>query len=48
MNQIRLSPLVSAIILAGCSSAAFAQLGTNLSVDTRALALGNAVTADRS
>ena len=46
MNQIRLSPLVSAIILAGCSSAAFAQLGTNLSVDTRALALGNAVTAD--
>ena len=46
MNQIRLSPLVSAIILAGCSSSAFAQLGTNLSVDTRALALGNAVTAD--
>lgn len=46
MNQIRLSPLVSAIILAGCSSTAFAQLGTNLSVDTRALALGNAVTAD--
>lgn len=46
MNRIRLSPLVSAIILTGCSSAAFAQLGTNLSVDARSLSLGNAVTAD--
>lgn len=46
MNKIRLSPLVSAIILMGCSSAAFAQLGTNLSVDARSLSLGNAVTAD--
>ncbi|KAB0624344.1 long-chain fatty acid ABC transporter [Acinetobacter gandensis] len=46
MNKIRLSPLVSAIILTGCSSAAFAQLGTNLSVDARSLSLGNAVTAD--
>lgn len=46
MNYVRLRPLVSAIILTGCSSAAFAQLGTNLSVDVRALAMGNAVTAD--
>ena len=46
MNKIRLSPLVSAILLTGCSSAAFAQLGTNLSVDARSLSLGNAVTAD--
>lgn len=46
MNNIRLSPLVTAIILTGCSSTAFAQLGTNLSVDVRSLALGNAVTAD--
>jgi Long-chain fatty acid transport protein len=46
MRKIRLSPLVSAIVLTGCSSAAFAQLGTNLSVDVRSLALGNAVTAD--
>jgi long-subunit fatty acid transport protein len=46
MNNIRLSPLVTAIILTGCSSAAFAQLGTNLSVDVRSLAMGNAVTAD--
>lgn len=46
MKKIRLSPLVSAIILTGFSSTAFAQLGTNLSVDLRSLALGNAVTAD--
>ncbi|MGE8542103.1 MAG: OmpP1/FadL family transporter [Acinetobacter sp.] len=46
MNNIRLSPLVTAIILTGCSSAAFAQLGTNLSVDVRSLSMGNAVTAD--
>ncbi|OTG89183.1 OmpP1/FadL family transporter [Acinetobacter sp. ANC 3813] len=46
MNNIRLSPLVTAILLTGCSSAAFAQLGTNLSVDVRSLSMGNAVTAD--
>ncbi len=46
MKHIRLSPLFTGIVLSGCSSLAFAQLGTNLSVDLRALALGNAVTAD--
>jgi long-subunit fatty acid transport protein len=46
MKHIRLSPLFTGIVLSGCSSFAFAQLGTNLSVDLRALALGNAVTAD--
>lgn len=46
MRKNRLSPLVSAILLTGFSSSAFAQLGTNLSVDLRSLALGNAVTAD--
>ncbi len=46
MKTSRLRPLVSAILLTGFSSAAFAQLGTNLSVDLRSLALGNAVTAD--
>ncbi|MQW93188.1 long-chain fatty acid ABC transporter [Acinetobacter wanghuae] len=46
MKRSRLRPLVSAILLTGFSSAAFAQLGTNLSVDLRSLALGNAVTAD--
>lgn len=46
MRNIRLSPLLSAILLSGFSTASFAQLGTNLSVDLRALSLGNAVTAD--
>jgi long-subunit fatty acid transport protein len=46
MKNIRLSPILTGIILSGCSSLAFAQLGTNLSVDLRALSLGNAVTAD--
>src|SRR5690606_38501294 len=46
MKNIRLSPLLTGIILAGCSSYTFAQLGTNLSVDLRALSMGNAVTAD--
>ncbi|MGE8562156.1 MAG: long-chain fatty acid ABC transporter, partial [Acinetobacter sp.] len=46
MYKIRLRPLVSAILLTGCSSATFAQLGTNLSVDLRSLSMGNAVTAD--
>jgi long-subunit fatty acid transport protein len=46
MRNIRLSPLVTAILLSGFSTASFAQLGTNLSVDLRALSMGNAVTAD--
>ncbi len=46
MKNIRLSLLLTGIILAGCSSYTFAQLGTNLSVDLRALSMGNAVTAD--
>ena len=46
MKTIRLSPLLTGIILAGCSSYTFAQLGANLSVDLRALSMGNAVTAD--
>lgn len=46
MKIIRLRPLVSALILSGCSSAVFAQLGQNLSVDIRSLTMGNAVTAD--
>ena len=46
MKNIRLSPLVSAILLTGYSSVTFAALGQNLSVDIRSLAMGNAVTAD--
>ncbi len=46
MKMIRLRPLVTAIILSGCSGATFAQLGQNLSVDIRSLTMGNAVTAD--
>lgn len=46
MRNYRLSPLMTGIFLSGCSSVAFAQLGTNLSVDLRALSMGNAVTAD--
>lgn len=46
MRYLRLRPLASAIILTGCSNVTFAQLGQNLSVDVRSLALGNAVTAD--
>lgn len=46
MRYLRLCPLASAIVLTGCSNVAFAQLGQNLSVDVRSLALGNAVTAD--
>ena len=46
MYKIRLRPLAAAIIVSGCSSATFAQLGTNLSVDVRSLSMGNAVTAD--
>lgn len=46
MKNIRLRPLVSALVLTGCSTPAFAQLGLNLSVDIRSLTMGNAVTAD--
>lgn len=45
-KSIRLHPLVSAILLSGCSTVTFAQLGQNLSVDLRSLSMGNAVTAD--
>ena len=46
MRNIRLRPLVAAILLTGCSTPVFAQLGLNLSVDIRSLTMGNAVTAD--
>ena len=45
-KSMRLRPLVSAILLSGCSTVTFAQLGQNLSVDIRSLSMGNAVTAD--
>lgn len=46
MKYPRLHPLVTAIVLTGCSTSVFAQLGQNLSVDVRSLTMGNAVTAD--
>ncbi|WP_423855690.1 OmpP1/FadL family transporter [Acinetobacter guillouiae] len=46
MKNIRLRPLVTAILLTGCSTQVFAALGLNLSVDIRSLTMGNAVTAD--
>lgn len=46
MRYHRIHPLVAGIILAGCSTPVFAQLGQNLSVDVRSLSMGNAVTAD--
>ena len=46
MINFRLHPIVTAIILTGCSTQVFAQLGQNLSVDVRSLSMGNAVTAD--
>ncbi len=46
MKYLPLRPLVSALILTGVSSQAFAVLGLNLSVDIRSLTMGNAVTAD--
>ena len=46
MHLVRLRPLAAALLLSGCSSMAFAQLGQNLSVDLASLSLGNAVTAD--
>lgn len=46
MKTLYLKPLATALILMGSSSAVFAQLGLNLSVDVRSLSMGNAVTAD--
>lgn len=46
MKYHRIHPLVAAIVLTGCSTQVFAQLGQNLSVDVRSLSMGNAVTAD--
>ncbi len=46
MQYLRLRPLITALIVAGTSSSALAQLGLNLSVDIRSLTMGNAVTAD--
>lgn len=46
MSYHRLHPLVGAILFAGLSGQAYAQLGQNLSVDVRSLSMGNAVTAD--
>ncbi|USA48251.1 outer membrane protein transport protein [Acinetobacter sp. C26M] len=46
MKHLKLCPLTIAIFFAGLSSATHAQLGQDLSVDLRSLALGNAVTAD--
>jgi long-subunit fatty acid transport protein len=42
----KLCPLTIAILVAGLSNITHAQLGQDLSVDLRSLALGNAVTAD--
>ena len=44
--NMRLRPLTCAIVLSGLSGFSHAQLGQNLSVDIRALSMGNAVTAD--
>ena len=46
MKILRLSPVMSAIVLSGYSGVVFAGLGQNLSVDVRSLTMGNAVTAD--
>nr|WP_151716076.1 outer membrane protein transport protein [Acinetobacter dispersus] len=46
VKNLKLCPLTIAIFFAGLSSATHAQLGQDLSVDLRSLALGNAVTAD--
>ena len=46
MRSQRFHALACAISLLGVSSVAQAQLGQNLSVDIRALSMGNAVTAD--
>jgi long-subunit fatty acid transport protein len=44
--DLRLRPLTCSILLAGISPLTYAELGQNLSVDIRALSMGNAVTAD--
>ncbi|RYY80606.1 MAG: long-chain fatty acid ABC transporter [Moraxellaceae bacterium] len=44
--NLRLQPLAYAIILSSMPVLSHAQLGQNLSVDIRALSMGNAVTAD--
>lgn len=46
MKYPKLCPLTIAILVAGLSNITHAQLGQDLSVDLRSLALGNAVTAD--
>lgn len=46
MKYPKLCPLTISILIAGLSNIAHAQLGQDLSVDLRSLALGNAVTAD--
>ena len=46
MKALRFAPLASAIAIIGLASTSHAQLGQNLSVDMKALSMGNAVTAD--
>ena len=46
MKALRFAPLASAIAMVGLASTSHAQLGQNLSVDMKALSMGNAVTAD--
>lgn len=46
MITLRFAPLFTAIAIAGLANTAQAQLGQNLSVDMKALSMGNAVTAD--
>lgn len=46
MKYPKLCPLTISVLIAGLSNITHAQLGQDLSVDLRSLALGNAVTAD--
>ncbi|WP_171457354.1 putative pilus system OmpP1/FadL family transporter FilD [Acinetobacter halotolerans] len=46
MKYPKLCPLTIGVLIAGLSNITHAQLGQDLSVDLRSLALGNAVTAD--
>ena len=46
MKALRFAPLATAIAIVGLASTSHAQLGQNLSVDMKALSMGNAVTAD--
>lgn len=46
VKYFRLRPLAYSVLFAGMTNSAYAALGQNLSVDLRALSLGNAVTAD--